>query len=289
MELALGTAQFGMKYGVANKNSDFSLNKIDEILEYASKNQIDTLDTAMNYGEAEKRLGEIGVNDWNVITKLNSPDENLIDPVGWINEKIESSLQNLRIASLSGVLIHDAKLLNNQNGKLIWQRLNQLKSQGLIKKVGISIYQPSELDSLFNNFKFDIVQAPFNVFDKRIEKSGWLSKIPKENKELHTRSIFLQGLLLMSSESRPKKFNYWKKFWENWDNWLIKNNLNALEACLGVVFQRSEISKIVIGIDSLKQLKEIITAKNKINLVDPPSCLSCEDEMLINPSNWNSL
>lgn len=289
MELALGTAQFGMKYGVANKNSDFSLNKIAEILEYASKNQIDTLDTAMNYGEAEKRLGEIGVNDWNVITKLNSPDENLIDPVGWINEKIESSLQNLRIASLSGVLIHDAKLLNNQNGKLIWQRLKKLKSQGLIKKVGISIYQPSELDPLFNNFKFDIVQAPFNVFDKRIEKSGWLSKIPKENKELHTRSVFLQGLLLMSSESRPKKFNYWQKFWENWDNWLMKNNLNALEACLGVVFQRSEISKIVIGIDSLKQLKEIITAKNKINLVDPPSCLSCEDEMLINPSNWNSL
>ncbi len=135
MELGLGTAQYGMKYSDANKNSDFSLNKIDEILEYASKNQIDTLDTAMNYGEAEKRLGEIGVNDWNVITKLNSPDENLIDPVGWINEKIESSLQNLRIASLSGVLIHDAKLLNNQNGKLIWQRLNQLKRTYLTRNL----------------------------------------------------------------------------------------------------------------------------------------------------------
>ena len=100
MKLALGTAQFGMKYGVANKHSDFSLEKISEILQYAKKNNINTLDTAVSYGEAE-RLGEIGVNEWNIITKLHSSRKDQNDPSGWLDKQIEASLHNLRIHKLS--------------------------------------------------------------------------------------------------------------------------------------------------------------------------------------------
>lgn len=289
MKLAIGTAQFGMKYGVANKYSDFSLEKISEILQYAHKNQINTLDTAVNYGEAEKKLGEIGVNDWDIVTKIHSSNQDYKDPLGWVDKQIESSLQNLRIQSLSGVLIHDVNLLKHKDGQLIWQRLSQLKNQGLINKVGISIYQPEELDYLYDKFGLDIIQAPFNVLDRRIEKSGWLAKIQKENKELHIRSIFLQGLLLMRPDLRPKKFKAWQQFWERWESWLSDNKLNALEACIGMIFARPDITKIVVGIDSLEQLKEIITAIKTTDLIKIPSYLSYEDELLINPSNWNSL
>ena len=289
MKLALGTAQFGMKYGVANKDSDFSLEKISEILQYAKKNNINTLDTAVSYGEAERRLGEIGVNGWNIITKVHSSRKDQNDPSGWLDKQIEASLHNLGIHKLSGILVHDANLLKEPDGKLIWQRLNQLKDQGLVEKVGISIYQPLELELLYDEFNFDIIQAPFNVFDRRIEKTGWLDKIEKENKELHIRSIFLQGLLLMRSDLRPKKFKAWQQIWERWESWLLDNKLNALDACIGMVFSSPGISKIVVGIDSLKQLKEIVTSIKKIHSIKIPSYLTCEDELLINPSNWNSL
>ena len=289
MKLALGTAQFGMKYGVANKYSDFSLEKISEILQYAIKNNINTLDTAVNYGEAERRLGEIGVNQWNIITKLHSSSKDQKDPKGWVDKQIEFSLHNLRIEKLSGVLVHDVNLLRGRDGKLIWKRLNQLKDQGLLEKVGISIYQPLELELLYDEFNLEIIQAPYNVFDRRIEKSGWLDRIEIEDKELHIRSIFLQGLLLMRSDLRPNKFKPWQQTWERWESWLIENKLEALEACIGMVFTRPGISKIVVGIDSLEQLKEIVASIKKIHSIKTPSYLSCEDEILINPSNWNSL
>jgi len=289
MKLALGTAQFGMQYGVANIGSDFNLQKISEILEYASKNEINTLDTAIHYGEAERRLGLIGIKDWNVITKLHSSNMDETDPLGWLEKQVESSLDNLRIQTLSGMLIHDGKLLSGKYGKLIWKKLNQLKNQGLIGKLGISIYQPSELDDLYEQFSFDLVQAPLNVFDRRIEDTGWLAKIENENSELHIRSIFLQGLLLMEPSLRPEKFNNWQHLWKRWEDWLSDNNINALEACLNAFFNKPGIDKIIIGIDSLRHLQEIVSILRNTHAIEFPLDLSCNDELLINPSKWDSL
>ena len=108
------------------------------------------------------------------------------------------------------------------------------------------------------------------------------------NVEIHVRSVFLQGLLLMSKSQRPEKFNGWNDLWLKWDCWLEENNITALEASIRYVLSIPEISKVIIGVDSTSQLKEIISAANgKLPLI--PSELFSNDVSLLNPSNWNSL
>lgn len=287
MKLALGTAQFGMQYGIANQNSSLDIEEISEILRYAKKNDIDTLDTAIHYGQAERRLGLIGVEDWKIITKLHSSNLNENDPLGWAEKQIETSLENLKIQTLAAVLIHDGQILQHKFGALIWKKLNQLKEQGLIASLGLSIYQPSELDDLYKHFDFDIVQAPLNVFDRRVEETGWMRTIKEDKKEFHARSIFLQGLLLMQPSSRPEKFKKWQNLWEKWENWLEANNTNALEASLNSSINKSEIDKLIVGIDSFEHLKEIISILSSSYPIEFPIDLASNDELLINPSNWD--
>lgn len=286
MKLALGTAQFGMKYGISNFKTKFSLEEIAETLEIAELHGIDTLDTAINYGESEKKLGIVGVKKWKVITKIHSSEFDQEDPYGWTKKQLEISLINLNVDTLEAVLLHDSTLLKENNGNLIWKALDDLKQEGLVKNLGVSIYSPSELDELYDDFSFDIIQSPFNVFDRRIDSTGWLETINKDNKSLHVRSVFLQGLLLVDPASRPEQFNKWANLWLQWENWLSSNNLKPLEACLNSIYERPGIDRFIVGIDSVQHLKEIISIILLKNSIELPSELDCKDENLINPSNW---
>ena len=93
-----------------------------------------------------------------------------------------------------------------------------MKKNGVISKIGISIYSPSQLDLILPKFSIDIVQAPFNIVDRRILNSGWLEKLSKKNIETHIRSVFLQGLLLMQYEKIPNQFSHWNRVWLKWKN-----------------------------------------------------------------------
>ena len=136
----------------------------------------------------------------------------------WINNELYNCLQRLQTKSIYGLLVHNTENLLGKHGDVIINTLNKLKSLKLIKKLGISIYDPTELDHLMNLMEINIVQAPLNLIDRRIETSGWLSKLYKNGIEVHTRSSFLQGLLLMSRAEIPSKFNKWSKMW----NLLVK-------------------------------------------------------------------
>ena len=139
---------------------------------------------------------------------------------------------------------------------------------------------------MYDDFSFDIIQSPFNVFDRRIDSTGWLETINKDNKSLHVRSVFLQGLLLVDPASRPEQFNKWANLWLQWENWLSSNNLKPLEACLNSIYERPGIDRFIVGIDSVQHLKEIISIILLKNSIELPSELDCKDENLINPSNW---
>jgi aryl-alcohol dehydrogenase-like predicted oxidoreductase len=163
-----------------------------------------------------------------------------------------------------------------------------LKSDGSVKKIGISIYDTSELDLLCERFQFDLIQAPFNIFDRRLIYSGWMERLALQGVELHVRSAFLQGLLLMSANDRPNKFSPWSKLFLEWDGWLKLNKLLPLEACLSYVLSFPHVSKVIVGADSLVQLKEIILASScKFSLF--PEGLMTRDTALINPANWATL
>lgn len=288
MRLALGTAQFGQPYGVANKSGQVSRAEAKLMVRLASENGIDTLDTAMAYGESEKYLGEIGVENFKVVTKLPGMPNGCLDINNWIHEQVSSSLVRLGVDQVYGLLLHKSEDLLGPNAREIYQALDSLKEKGLVKKIGISIYSPNELEALKNDFSFDLIQAPFNLIDQRLLHSGWMKKLKDNGVEIHTRSAFLQGLLLMKELDIPPKFSPWKHLWKKWHDWLTGNNVSALQSALAFSLSFSEISRVVVGADSRDQLMEIINATNNLLNADLPNLLST-DEDLINPANWYKL
>lgn len=274
-----------MPYGIANTTGQVNFDEGRRILDTASQNGIHTVDTAIGYGNSEEQLGRMGLEGWEVITKALPLPEDQMDADKWIRESVYASLERLKIDSLYGVLFHTPDQLLNDKGIALYNALHKLKSEGLVKKIGISVYIPEQLDRLFAELDFDIVQAPFNILDRRLQDSGWLAKLKLKKVEVHVRSLFLQGLLLMPAAMRPEKFNKWNMLWKRFDDWLMENNLTPLQACLNFVLNHPEIDKAVVGVDSLKNIQEIIDSAGK-PIPELPSYLNCNDTGLINPALW---
>jgi aryl-alcohol dehydrogenase-like predicted oxidoreductase len=288
-KLALGTAQFGMSYGIANQHGKINLENIKDIIKTAREKNIDLVDTAIAYGDSERIIGKIGILDFKFVTKLPPlPKIEVANISFWVEDQIKLSLKRLGIQSLYGLLIHRSEDLLSDKGDKIVNALNNLKSRGLVKKIGISIYDSTELEKLTNQINLDIVQAPLNIIDQRLINSGWLSKLYKADVEVHIRSVFLQGLLLMSKQNRPHKFNRWSNLWKMWHEWLNDNKISALEATLRYALSIKEISKIIVGVDSKYQLEQIVISSEGI-LPKIPLELYTNDVNLLNPSNWKKL
>lgn len=287
-KLSIGTVQFGIDYGVANSSGKVSYDEVQIILKEAKLNNLVTIDTAAAYGESEEVLGKSGVEEFQLITKLPEIPLDVKNITSYIEESLFSSLRRLKVEKVYGFLLHRPSQLFLNEGAEIYQALLSIKEQGYIEKIGASIYQPEELDKLFEKYELDMIQAPLNIFDRRLIDTGWLSRLQENDVEVHVRSVFLQGLLLMSRSQRPEKFNRWNGLWEKWDEWLAENKLTPLEATIRYVLSIPEISKIVVGIDSNSQLKEIIAAE-KGDLPKIPDDLFSDDVNLLNPAKWNDL
>ena len=284
-KISLGTVQFGLTYGVANNSGQVSFQETKGIVELAIQSGIDTLDTAITYGNSEEVLGEIGVDNWNVITKISEAQLGIDNINAWLKQEILSSMARLGVVKLYAVMLHSTDVLSSDHAISYWNGLLELKKQGLIKKIGYSIYNPDELNNHYNNFQPDIVQAPYNVIDNRLETSGWLTRMRKDSVEIHVRSIFLQGLLLMSYEQRPVYFKRWDNLWKKWHRWLETEKITALEAALWFVLKDKRITTMVIGVNSAEQLQDIIYASKK-NVAEKLYDFSSSDVELINPSKW---
>ena len=286
--LALGTVQFGLEYGVANRGGQVSAEDAATILSRALRMGIDTLDTAIAYGVSEETLGRIGVHEWNVVTKLPAVPESIDDIGGWVEDAVTGSLRRLRISKLHGLLLHDPRQLAGTIGDALFEALTKLREQGLVEKIGISIYHPADLDALCGRYSLDLVQAPFNVLDRRIATSGWLARLHDAGTEVHVRSAFLQGLLLMTPGARPHSFSRWQPLWDRWDNWLSYSDLTALRASLGFVLSQPGVDRVVVGVDNVAQLEEIFAALETA-VPAPPMELMTDDLDLIDPSRWKKL
>ena len=239
-KIALGTANFGISYGILKSKISKETN-IKEILEFCQSNYIDTIDTSMDYYKSEKVIGETGCKNFNIITKLPKLDQNTSISSEQLENIILNSLSKLKKKTLYALLFRAPKSVTELNYVNTWRLAKNLKKKGIIKKLGISIYNPKELDAVFNILSPDLVQAPYNFFDRRIEYSGWINKLFHQNIEIHTRSVFLQGLLLRKSNELPEKFLKYKKIWDNYHNWLKVNNIKALEDCINFILEKKEI------------------------------------------------
>ena len=284
MKLALGTAQFGMAYGIIRPRPQISHPESKAIIDYAFHQGMSLLDTAMGYGDSEARLGKFGVQDWKVVTKLPTVPKGENAKI-WINTAVRGSLKRLKLKSLYGILLHQPSQITDQNGIEIYRALQSLKADGLVQKIGISIYQPSELRGLFSVGDFDLVQSPFSVLDNRLMTTGWLDDLADRGVEVHARSVFLQGLLLMSPNQRPEKFNRWSDVWTRYQRWISDTGLSPLEACVAYVLGVPQIEKVIVGVNGLNHLKEILGSQVNSPQVCLPD-LGVDDEALLNPLSW---
>ena len=287
MKLAIGTAQFGLDYGIANDHGKVSQKEIKKILDLARSSNISLLDTAMDYGDSEFSIGEAGSEDFDIVSKIGDIPVNEKNTKDFIYNKLKNTLDCLGIKSLYGLLLHRPENLLNKNGIAIYETLSEFKEMGLVKKIGISIYEPDDLNKIIPNFELDIVQSPIYIFDRRLINSFWADELKKKGMEIHARSIFLQGLLLIDPTKRPAYFKKWNKLFKEYDEWLYEKKVSNFELCIRYVLSQDSIDKVIIGIDSREQLKEIIDLySSKSEKLTVPNELFSNDKSLINPSCW---
>ena len=286
--LALGTVQFGLPYGIANQSGQVTFEEAGRILTLARKGGIDTLDTAIAYGCSEACLGLLGTRDFKVVTKLPAMPDGVADVGLWVDAQVQNSLVRMNVGSIFGLLLHRSEQLMGPRGREMAHSLERLKDKGIVQKVGVSIYDSHELDYVMSVWAIDLVQAPFNLMDRRLITSGWLERLNEKDVEVHTRSTFLQGLLLMPRNAIPDKFSPWFDLFDYWHAWLQENSISAIEACLAFVEAQPLIDRIVVGVDNCVQLQQLLRASVKETPTLLPD-LQCDDERLINPSNWISL
>ncbi len=279
-KIIIGTANFDKKYKL-RENNNINERKINEILSFCSKNNIDTIDTASSYGKSEYIIGKyISKNSYkfNIITKYKSPIKSIAD-------QFEKSNSKLKIYP-SIILSHDVKeyLQSNYRNQLI-----KLKSEKKIKKYGVSVYNDSEIKNILKVSKPDIIQLPINILDKRLLKNNLLSRIKDKGIEIHARSIFLRGLLFYPPEKIIKLFPQIKKEIVILQNFAKSKNISIAELSLIWVNSIREIDKIVLGVTSKNELyKNIKILKKNIHdkLFEKINKINITNEKIINPKKW---
>jgi|TARA_B100001971_G_C18195466_1_gene541176 hypothetical protein len=260
--ISIGTANFGRIYGISQKK--LSINEISKILKDCKKKKIKFIDTANNYGSAERILGRFDLSNFRVCSKIPKIPTKKKNIEKWIINKVEESLSKLKIKKFHGIYLHDESDLLGKNKETIYSSLFNLKKKGYTKKIGISIYDFNSLNKILKRFKLDIVQLPINLFDRRLLTKNTLSMIKRKKIEIYARSIFLQGILLYDKKKIDKKFlNKDKILFNLWHEWLKKNRKKQLDVCLSFLKEIKEINNIIVGVNNVKQFRMILNSLNK--------------------------
>ncbi len=272
-KIAIGTVQFGLNYGISNKEGATDLKEVNRILKTAQNLGINTIDTAAAYGNSEMILGQNDLSKFKVITKFidTSSNENFVN-------QINNSFQKLRLENLYAIMAHRPLVfIENHN---YWNYLSVLKNEGKINKIGASFNSVQELDRLLDKgIHLDIIQVPYNILDQRFE--NYMKQLKGMGTEIHTRSTFLQGLFFCDLGSLDDFFNPLKEYLAYLQTW--KEELPRV--LLSYVLNKTFIDKVVIGVNNSKQLLD-----NVQNLDDNSKKIMPYnnelDEALITPSMW---
>lgn len=292
MKLGLGTAQFGLNYGISNAIGVTISEEVKRILEFAYQKGIALLDTAPAYGTSEETLGNSlqDSHGFLIVTKTPTYRKGRIDNSDgqYLRETFQTSLNRLKQSSLYCLLIHHADDLFLPNGNILWEAMEELKAAGVVKKIGVSVYSPQQIEKILARYSPDVIQAPVNVLDQRLIKAGYLAILKKQGIEIHSRSVFLQGLLLMTVEEMPDYFNPFKPILERYRQSLKEKWISPLKAALGFVYRLPDIDYVLVGVNNKHHLEEIIALVSNIDPLERLdfSEFATDDERLINPSLW---
>jgi aryl-alcohol dehydrogenase-like predicted oxidoreductase len=282
--IALGTVQFGQAYGLSNSTGQStSFDEIESTLDLARCAGIDTLDTAISYGNAETLLGRCNLYGFQIVTKLPGLPEGTKDLSGWVEDQTVQSLRRLGVGSLKAVLLHRPDDLFGPSGGALATALCRLIDQRLTRQIGVSVHSCLQLDRCLAALPVTLAQLPFNVFDNTL--SDRAAGFAMAGVELHTRSAFLQGLLLMPRVKQNAYFDRWAPQLETWQAWLAEHSLSPTDACLNFVRSCAEIDRIVVGVQTRSQLEELLSIQPRL-LPQLPQWARTDAEDLVNPARW---
>jgi len=293
MKLGLGTVQFGMNYGFSNSRGRMPEPEVAETLDLAARSGIQVLDTAQAYGDSETILGKLlpTKHDFRIVTKIGAAANRATSQaVQAFRTGFRRSLEKLGQDSIYALLCHDAAQLLGPGGPAIWDEMMALRDEGRVEKIGVSIYTQKEITQLLAAFKIDIIQVPYNLLDQRLFLGGALRALKREGIEIHTRSTFLQGLLLVEPRNLNERFAPLREHLEKTIVILRDHGLAPLPGALACSIQRAEIDTVLVGVASPEELREILTALAAVpaSEIDFSLC-ALTDEKFLNPSNWNLL
>jgi aryl-alcohol dehydrogenase-like predicted oxidoreductase len=289
--LGLGTVQWGMPYGIANTTGQPATSDVGDMLRAAKQRGIHLLDTAAGYGTAEDELGkwDVGSQGFQIVTKIVPVSSNVVDKEGVarITAAFRASLQRLNSNGIYGLMTHRADDLLLPGGNRLWDALNDLKDQGQVSKIGVSVYTPDQLAGILDRFPIDIVQLPFSVYDQRFLRTGMLDRLKLAGVEIHSRSTFLQGLLLIPPDRLPFRFAPIRQHHLQYFEALGAAAMVPLEGSLCFCLAQPQIDCVLVGCESIRQLNEILDVVDSCSgSTNGLESFGLDDENVINPSRW---
>lgn len=286
-KIILGSAQLIKNYGISNSKATTKQNFF-KLLDNCVKRGIKIIDTSDSYENAQEIIGKYKKCKFEIITKYyfkNKMNKKYYEKI--IKKNLSNTKAAIGFHTLHAVLIHNIHQIDKNSLSLISNLLVQMKKKRLINKIGISIYNQEDLQKITNLKLIDILQVPINVLDRTFTKKKFLNKIKLHNIELHGRSIFLQGLLLMKPiqiKKRIKLPNY--NIFKKWHSYTKKSLENKILTCLSFVLKIRQLDYCVIGFNSSNQLDKLMQLILKDKIYFKPS-FKTQNKKIINPQNWN--
>lgn len=286
MRLGLGTAQFGMEYGVSNRVGQTPPDEVAAILGRALEAGVRIIDTAAAYGTAERVVGDTGLaGSFDVVTKTPPrPSADAGSCADGIEKALLRSLERLGLDSVYGFLVHAVTDLTGDDGAEVAARLVSLREQGLVGRIGVSVYSADEIRLASDAVAPEIVQLPLSVYDQRLLADGTLARLVREGVEVHTRSALLQGVLAMTPDELPAHLAGLKAHHVRYAAEVADLGLAPVDAALGFALGVQGPAAVVVGVNTLAQLEDLLD-------VAPLESgrfarWAIDDVDLVNPARW---
>ena len=292
--LCLGTAQFGLDYGITNQNGKVKDKELDLLLRRAHEKNIIFFDTANAYGNSERIIGEkLDGEDVKIITKFSANNYEVFtnENILLLDKEFKKSLKRLKRDSIEAYLLHNPNDLKKENSQLLLNWLKELKNKKLIKKFGVSIYDESDIENLPLE-DLQIIQLPLSIYDQRLLNYPFINRLLKLGISIHVRSIFLQGLLLQKSSNWPRKINpEFRNHHNEYERVIKENDLNLLESAITFIKELDFAELVLFGVTNIEELNSFIrcweSQKTKINKVNF-SNFKWNKINDIDPRKWNT-
>lgn len=286
-KMGLGTVQWGTAYGITNRQGITPKHVVKDILTEAQAKGITVLDTAALYGDSENVLGANCLDAFRVVTKTPKFATSSIsaEQASHLTDTFYRSLSQLSCSRVYGLLIHHADDLLVPGGEKLIAAMQDIKERGLVERIGVSVYDGAQIDALLKRFNPDIVQLPINVLDQRLLAGGQLDRLKAGGTEIHTRSVFLQGLLLMPLKEIPAYFEPILPLLTRWHSAIQSQGVTSTQAALSFVRDIPHVDTVLVGVNDLNQFNHCVEDFTVSKCFDA-SGLACNDPAFLNPALW---